>query len=431
MAECYAALGRYSLAEQYYLQAVKKAEEVNDSNLIWNCYAALGAFYLLAKQYDKARFYVQQTLQRHEHAGIVLGQANEHLRLFAVDSAQGRLLSAIGHYQQYKLLTDSVFNEAKSKQLAALQVQHDTRRKEQDIALLTKQALVQQARLRQREWQRNALLIGAGGLVLLLGLGVNRYRLKQRVNRLLQAQQQEIHRKNAALEAVVGDKQRLLEEKEGLLEEKGWMLKEIHHRVKNNLQIISSLLSTQVDFLRDPAALAALRESQNRVQAMALVHQKLYQSDNLALVDMQAYIADLTEHLLESFDCQGTVRAQLHVAPARLDIALATPLGLILNEAITNALKHAFPPGRTGTLTVALRPLEAPRWELRIADDGVGLPPGAERRRHESLGLAMIEGLSKQIGGALQLAPAGGGGVQLTLQFTAARKAPRPEITPA
>jgi two-component sensor histidine kinase len=249
---------------------------------------------------------------------------------------------------------------------------------------------------------------------LLLGLGYNRYRLKQRSNLLLEAQQLEINHKNDSLERLVGEKQDLLEEKD-------WMLKEIHHRVKNNLQIINSLLTTQAAYLLEPTALEALRESQNRVQAIALVHQKLYQSDSVARVNMQEYIQEITELLLESFDISESVRPQLDVALVELDVALAIPLGLIINEAITNTLKHAFPPPRTGTLTIQLRPIEALRYELRIADDGVGLPPGFDPARAESLGLTMIMGLSRQLGGVLHLTPQAPG-AQLILHFEAARK---------
>jgi two-component sensor histidine kinase len=215
--------------------------------------------------------------------------------------------------------------------------------------------------------------------------------------------------------------ERLVGEKQDLLEEKDWMLKEIHHRVKNNLQIINSLLTTQAAYLLEPTALEALRESQNRVQAIALVHQKLYQSDSVARVNMQEYIQEITELLLESFDISESVRPQLDVALVELDVALAIPLGLIINEAITNTLKHAFPPPRTGTLTIQLRPIEALRYELRIADDGVGLPPGFDPARAESLGLTMIMGLSRQLGGVLHLTPQAPG-AQLILHFEVARK---------
>jgi two-component sensor histidine kinase len=429
MAECYVALRRYEPAERYFKEVVRLVEADHDNDMQkMYAYQAMGDFYVLTKRYGQARWYLQQSLGRYQRTGFLLGIAKLHLLLFKVDSAQGKMTTAIGHYQRYKLLNDSIFTIDKAKQLANLEIQYDLRKKEQNIALLTKQSQTQQARIRQREWQRNTLLAGAALLVLLLGLGYNRYRLKQRSNLLLSAQQQEINRKNASLELLVSEKQDLLEEKqdlleekEGLLEEKDWMLKEIHHRVKNNLQVISSLLSTQADYLREPTALAALRESQNRVQAMALVHQKLYQSDSLALVNMPEYIQEITERLLESFDCLDTVRERLDIAPLELDVALATPLGLIINEAVTNALKHAFPQHRPGTLTISLHPLEAQRYELLIADNGVGLPPDVDLAHGHSLGLTMVKGLSKQIDGVLHITQEGPG-VQLTLQFEVARK---------
>jgi two-component sensor histidine kinase len=422
LAECYVALRRYALAERYLKQAVQLVEADHDNDMQkMYAYQAMGDFYVLTKRYDQARWYLQQSLGRYQRTGFLLGIAKLHLLLFKVDSAQSRLVAAIGHYQRYKQLNDSIFNTDKAKQLANLELQYDTRKKEQNIALLTKQTLLQQASLRQREWQRNALLGGAVLLVLLLGLGYNRYRLKQRSNLLLEAQQREINRKNASLELLVGEKQGLLEEKQELLEEKDWMLKEIHHRVKNNLQVISSLLNTQADYLRDPAALAALRESQNRVQAMALVHQKLYQSESVALVNMPEYIQEITERLLESFDCLDTVRERLDIAPLELDVVLATPLGLIINEAVTNALKHAFPQHRPGTLTIGLRPIEGQRYELLITDDGVGLPPSFDLTHSHSLGLTMVQGLSKQLNGVLHIGQ-GEAGVQLTLQFEVAHK---------
>jgi two-component sensor histidine kinase len=425
MLELYLGLGRYAQAEHYAMQLVaflhaKKGDQNQEDAVC----LALGKFYMRTKRYDEARHYLQRSMALYQHG--MLYMAEQHLRLFKVDSAQGRFPAAIAHYQRYKLLTDSVFNERKSKQLATLEIQYDTRRKEQNINLLTKQAQLQQTRLRQREWQRNTLLEGAGLLALLLGLGYNRYRLKQRSSRLLEAQQLEINQKNTSLELLVDEKQGLLDEKEELLVEKDWMLKEIHHRVKNNLQVVSSLLNTQADYLRDPAALAALRESQNRVQAMALVHQKLYQSDSVALVNMQEYIQEITERLLESFDCLDTVCEHLDVAPVELNVAVATPLGLILNEAITNTLKHAFAAHQKGTLRVSLQPVDKQSYTLTISDNGVGLPAGFDAARTQSLGLTMINGLCKQLNGTLHIASAEPG-VLLTLHFKVPQKQVRTE----
>jgi two-component sensor histidine kinase len=420
MVETYSGLGRYAQAKPYAAQlgAFLHTKQANQDEEAVIC-LTLGKFNFRIRRYNEARQYLQQSVSLNQQ--VTLNLAEQHLLLFKVDSAQGRFPAAIAHYQRYKLLTDSVFNERKSKQLATLEIQYDTRHKQQNIDLLTKQAQLQQTRLRQREWQRNALLGGAALLALLLGLGYNRYRLKQRSNQLLEAQKLEINQKNTSLERLVGEKLGLLDEKEELLVEKDWMLKEIHHRVKNNLQVISSLLNTQADYLRDPVALAALRESQNRVQAMALVHQKLYQSDSVALVNMQEYIQEITERLLESFDCLDTVCEHLDVAPVELNVALATPLGLILNEAITNVLKHAFPAHRKGTLHISLQPDATQGYVITIGDDGVGLPIDFNMARSQSLGLTMIKGLSKQLNGTLRIVSAEPG-VLLTLHFQVMRK---------
>jgi two-component sensor histidine kinase/tetratricopeptide (TPR) repeat protein len=418
LAECYLALKQYGRAEHYYLQLLPFTQTGMQNDMTKaGIYRMLGQFYLQSKQYNKARLYLGQALAGSMQNGYLLRVAEIHLWLFRADSAQARFPAAIAHYQRYKALTDSVFNEAKNKQLASLQIQYDTRKKEQNIALLTKQTLLQQSSLREKEAQRNALLGGAVLLAMLLGLGYNRYRLKQRSNQLLEAQQHEINQQNQSL-------QHLLAEKEDLLAEKDWMLKEIHHRVKNNLQVISSLLDTQSDYLRDPAALAAIREGQNRVHAMALIHQKLYQSTRLAEVNMAEYIREITEYLLDSFDRRAVVQVRLAVAPIELDVTLATPIGLIINEALTNALKYAFPTPRRGTIVVELAEVGPQRYQLIIADDGVGFPPGFSLADNHTMGLTIMEGLSQQIDGVLTITPADG--VRISLEFEVTAKVALP-----
>ncbi|TGD77538.1 sensor histidine kinase, partial [Hymenobacter wooponensis] len=172
--------------------------------------------------------------------------------------------------------------------------------------------------------------------------------------------------------------------------------------------------------LHDPQAVAAIRESQNRVQVMALLHQKLYQADHLGRVNLADYAREIVTYLVESFDRQRSVQVQLDLAPIELETTVATPLGLIINEAVTNTLKHAFPPPRRGTLTVSLVSLGPQQYQLTITDDGVGLPPGFELTRSRSLGMVIIKGLSRQLDG--QLAVSTAGGVHISLQFDMTKK---------
>jgi len=430
MVSCYLRTKQYALAATHcqQIEAYLQSKNVTtDYRVLHGAYLTVGACRLATKQYDKARTYLRKAVATGQVVLIRSSLAHACLLLYKVDSAQGKLPSAIAYYKRYKAINDSIYNEKNSRQLAALQVQYDTEKKEQSIALLTKQTQLQQMTIRQREFQRNAVLGGAALLALLLGLGYNRYRLKQRNARLLEqkqlaleAQQAEINRKNQALEQVLGEKDQLLEERQGLLVEKDWMLKEIHHRVKNNLQVVSSLLSTQSRHLHDAQAVAAIRESQNRVQVMALLHQKLYQADNLGRVNMADYGREIVTYLVQSFDRQHAVQTKLELAPIELETTVATPLGLIINEAVTNALKHAFPPPRRGTLTLRLACLAPQHYQLSIADDGVGLPPGFDLTRSRSLGMVIIKGLSRQLDG--QLAVHTADGVHLTLQFDTSKK---------
>jgi two-component sensor histidine kinase len=427
---CYLRTKQYALATTYCQQIesyLKSKNVTTDYRVLHGAYLTIGACCLATKQYAKAHIYLTKSLAAGQVVLTRSSMAHACLLLYKVDSAQGNLPSAIAFYKRYKTINDSIFNEKNSKQMAALQVQFDTEKREQSIDLLTKQNLVQQLTIRQREFQRNTLLGGAGLLVVVLGLGYNRYRLKQRSARLLEqkqhaleAQQAEINRKNEALEQVLSEKDLLLEERQGLLVEKDWMLKEIHHRVKNNLQVVSSLLSTQSRHLHDPQALAAIRESQNRVQVMALLHQKLYQADNIGRVNIADYGREIVTYLVQSFDRQHAVHTKLDLAPVELETTLATPIGLIINEAVTNALKHAFPPPRRGTLTVSLVSLAPQQYELSISDDGVGLPPGFDLTRSRSLGMVIIKGLSRQLDG--QLAVSTADGVHLSLQFNTSKK---------
>ncbi|MCY2989765.1 MAG: PAS domain S-box protein [Planctomycetota bacterium] len=187
--------------------------------------------------------------------------------------------------------------------------------------------------------------------------------------------------------------------------EKVSLLKEIHHRVKNNLQIISSLLRLQSDQIENAVAKGVLQDMQNRVRSMALIHDHLYRSENLAAVDLAAYLQQLCQQLFQALVAtSGTIQLQLDLAPVRLDIDQAIPCGLLVNELVSNALKHAFPDGRTGQVRVELQSVEGgPGWLLRVVDDGVGLPAGFDLNHSTSLGLQLVFGLTRQIGGQLEI----------------------------
>ncbi|HEX8529864.1 MAG TPA: sensor histidine kinase [Cytophagales bacterium] len=219
----------------------------------------------------------------------------------------------------------------------------------------------------------------------------------------LQAKQAEVEHKNGLLE--------------GLVEQREWLLREVHHRVKNNLQIIISLLQAQGRYLSDEAALHAIHQSEHRVWTMALIHQKLYRSDTLSTIDVPAYLREVVEQLGESFDATDRIGFDFQCEPLELDVVQAVPLGLIVNEAVTNALKYAFPGGRPGTVRLSLHHLDPQQCELVVEDDGVGLPPALDLERSRSMGSQIMFGLSRQLEGDLRVESRGG--VKVTLSFRA------------
>ena len=195
------------------------------------------------------------------------------------------------------------------------------------------------------------------------------------------------------------------------------LLREVHHRVKNNLQTISSLLNMQAELLPDFAARHALRDAQRRVHSMALIHEQMYGDKDMDEVDFGEYAKRLTRDLFDSFGVQaGRVRLRFALDPVSLAMDQMIPCGLILNELVTNSLKYAFPGERAGEILVSLRCGDGRTVTMAVADNGVGLPPAIEGKRSESLGTRIVEILTRQLGGSLDRQS--GGGVSSTVTFT-------------
>jgi PAS domain S-box-containing protein len=182
------------------------------------------------------------------------------------------------------------------------------------------------------------------------------------------------------------------------LREKEVLLKEVHHRVKNNLQVISSLLSLQAHHLADPSARAMLGESQARVRSIALVHEKLYQAGDLSHVQFGEYVRELVADLFHSLNADGRpIAPSIEVEDVSLAVTTAIPCGLIVNELVTNALKHGFPGGQGGAIHIGLRACGGDRLELVVEDDGVGLPRDMDPRATSSLGLDLVYTFAEQL----------------------------------
>jgi PAS domain S-box-containing protein len=213
----------------------------------------------------------------------------------------------------------------------------------------------------------------------------------------------------------ISDKKRAEEQIQASLREKEVLLREIHHRVKNNLQVIYSLLRLQSKLVTDPKASALFKDSQARVKAMALVHETLWQSKNLSRIDMSEYSRTLTRRLFESYGISSdTLGLNLNIAPVSFSMETAVSCGQLINELVSNCLKHAFPNGRTGDVTVELLSNGNDTYLLTVSDNGVGLPPDFEVGKAESLGWQLVPMLVEQLNGTFELQESAGTTVRLT-----------------
>ncbi len=191
------------------------------------------------------------------------------------------------------------------------------------------------------------------------------------------------------------------------LQEKTALLNEVHHRVKNNMQVIASLLRLEAHRSQESGTRSVLDEMQGRVRSMALLHELLYRDGSFASVDLGQYLRRLCTETLRTLQTKpGQIKLELELASVKVSMDQATPCGLLVNELISNSLKHAFPEGRKGLVKVELQPVEGKeQFQLRVSDDGIGLPADFEARRKSSLGLQLVADLAGQLGSSLEIGP--------------------------
>ena len=391
-------LGDYDKAEKYYLEMERLDKEARkeQSRIIFtsvyfapsDAAVSIGTFYTRWKRYREARPYLAAALADSTMARQTQDRKTIELMLFQTDSALGNFRSAIHHYRQYSALNDSTFNIEKIRQFQELQVRYESKEQQQSIQLLESQAREEQIKLREANRQRNITLAGITFVLIAALWGYRSYHTLRRV----------------------------ISEKDQLLTDKDLLLKEIHHRVKNNLQLIVSLLDSQSMYLNNTAAQAALQDTQNRIKTISLLHQKLYRLNMVTRVNMSAYILEIINYLNETFDTSDRQIAFTYsIAPLTLDVSEALPIGVILNEAVTNSIKYAFPDHRKGEINVSLSKIETGGVCLRIKDNGIGFPENFSYDKQESMGLVLIKGLSQQLNGKLSIESTDG--VVVTVRF--------------
>ncbi len=222
-------------------------------------------------------------------------------------------------------------------------------------------------------------------------------------NEQLRASEQQLSAANQQLRAEVAERKRAEGKMKAALKEKEVLLKEIHHRVKNNMQVISSILNIQSKHIKDEQALKMFKNGQSRIRSMALVHEKLYESEDLAGIDLAEYIRSTTHYLFSLYRVSEAIRLNIDVKDILLDINTAIPCGLIINELVSNALKYAFPDGGEGEIMIELHSDKAGRFVLTVKNNGIAFPKELDFRKTESLGMQLVIMLVEQLEGTIEL----------------------------
>lgn len=396
LAELYQKTGEDKKAYKILRLVLQKGDSLQNFEIQGLAQIGLGNYFLKKKEYPSATKWLKQGIHNFKD-----GRDNLDL-MYAFESLSiayenlGLSDQALTAYKNHVAIKDSVFNENQSKKINEMETRFRVSEKEHEIAELSTANVLKDFRL--KEATRKQLLYS--GLVGVLGLlilgGTYLFRLKSKSNQQL-AEKNEIISKS--------------------LSEKELLIREIHHRVKNNLQVISSLLKLQSVHLSDENALAALDEGRHRVHSMALIHQNLYRDDNVTSIDAADYIETLANSLFESYNIEkDKVRLETDIQPLRLDIDSAIPLGLILNELISNALKHAFKLNGNGLLTVELKE-ENQQLNLLVSDNGIGIDKEkVALKKGKSFGMELVEMLSEKMEGALSIIHEGGTRVELQIK---------------
>lgn len=355
--------------------------------ILGHCYYQLGD-YRLSEKY--ANNYYKLT-----HASSVFKSSEKALRQLAISQkALNKNNAAVRSLELLSEVKDSIYKYSLKEKILDLSAEHQVEMKEEEIELLNSQNEV--TNLKYRTARNNSIF----GLLAALGLGIISFLLFKSLKSKRKSEQ------------LLSDKNEIISSS---LAEKELLLKEIHHRVKNNLQVVSSLLSLQSEYISDDSALSAINEGRNRVRSMALIHQNLYSEDNLTGINVKNYLEKLIEGLFDSYNINPeNINLVMDITDIDIDVDTLVPLGLIANELVSNALKHAFKDRDRGTIWVSLSDNDK-EMNLTVRDDGRGIDPNINLKESESFGYQMIDAFKEKLDAQLIIEAEGGANIQLVL----------------
>ncbi|WP_142783298.1 tetratricopeptide repeat-containing sensor histidine kinase [Changchengzhania lutea] len=357
-------LGKYEQAIEKYKKSLALAKAANYANAISATMANLGEVNMLLGHYDEALVYQLETVKRQESSNDFSNLIENYNHVSTIYNKLGNYKTALSFKEKAYDLRDSIASIESDAKMSELLTQYETKKKEETIAIQDSK-ISQQKLIQTLSFAFAALLLG------LLVFGFISYRNRSKSNKLLAS-------KNAEIELL---------------------LKEVHHRVKNNLEVVSSLLALQSAQIEDTNTKEAMLEGQNRVNSIGIVHQKLYQGKNLGAIEMKDYFLNLSESIIDSFGAEKRINLSLAMEQLDLDIDTAVPLGLIINELLTNTVKYAFPQNDHGNITIRLEKHNNNILHLEVTDDGIGK---SGITQGTGFGSQLISLLTRQLNGSMK-----------------------------
>ncbi|GAB2613043.1 hypothetical protein GCM10027035_06790 [Emticicia sediminis] len=375
-------LKNFNEAISYCKQIIEKSEEDRLDFFTNEVQNELAQIYFAQSKPDSAKIYAEKALDGAKQLRnylVVMNSAGLLSQIFEKNNP----IKAFDYLKLSRAAKDTVTNIEKNKQVKILEIKEKQRIEDLNLAAV----------YAKNELRFNTV-IGLLFTALLTAFILYRNnRQKQKANTILQEQKEKINSQNITLETTLNQLTAKNAENELLL-------KEIHHRVKNNLEVVSSLLALQSAKIEDPEIQDAMLASQNRVQSMGILHQKLYQSEHLAFIEMKNYFQNLCENILDSYNETERIEVDIDMNEIELDVDTAVPVGLIVNELLTNSLKYAFPNGKKGTIKLSLENIDKNNLTLKISDNGIGKSLDT-KAKGTGFGTQLVDLLTRQIGGKL------------------------------
>jgi len=365
--DLYSHLNEFGKAEQAGKNALKYANLLENNFMVMRSWLSIGKLQNLQGKYPSAIESLNRCIE------VATADFGDEYYLSQAYETLGKALAGNHNYKEayqafaeYDILKNRIFTAEADQRISLLKTEFDVVDKDGTIQL-------QETEIKKQRTRQTLVIIIAGLLLTLLVLSYIAIQNNVKKNKLLQQQNRE----------------------------KEFLLKEIHHRVKNNLEIVSSLLALQSAEINDPKIIEAMRESQNRVLSMSMIHQNLYQGKSLSAIEMKGYFENLANYILDAFGLENQVQVLFEMDPLELDVDTAIPIGLIVNELLTNSLKHAFPNEKKGTVRIGLI-REGGRLHMKVADDGIG---NGKHKDTQSLGFGtrLIQLLTQQLDGQMDI----------------------------